>query len=142
MQCSSCKYWARKGKKGLYGNCRLLSSLNGGIKSYIYKNRKEPCRIFDTKESFGCNNFIKLNGTKNRYSVTYFNDVISNNKSDYTVNVIVSAIDEIGAIKEAAITTDNLCNESDIINNIVGNKDYVIDILKQLGFHFKQVNLI
>ena len=139
MECINCKYWYSKNKK--IGTCSLLSSLKGGLKSYVYKNKKLPCEIVYTLPTFGCNNFIKLNDTPNKYEVVYFNDIISNNKSDYIVKVVVLAKDEIEAIKAAAISTDILCKERDSIMKIEGSKHYIIDILMQLGFHFKEVNL-
>lgn len=142
QQCSQCKYWKSAYKrKQIIGTCSLLSSLKGGLKSYAFRTKKLPCEFVFTEPTFGCNNFIKKVDASSLYRVTYFNDVISNNKSDYTVIVDVLATDEIEAIKLAAISTEVLSKEADIIGSITGSKQVIIDTLLKLGFHYKEVKL-
>jgi hypothetical protein len=142
QNCLNCKYWksAYKTKK-IIGTCSLLSSLKGGLKSYAFKTKKLPCEFVFTEPTFGCNNFIKKVDAPSLYNITYFNDTISNNKSDYTVNVDILATDEVDAIKKAAIQTDLLSKEFDLISKITGSKQVVINSLLKLGFHFKEVKL-
>lgn len=71
------------------------------------------------------------------YEITFFNKVISNNKSDYTIVVNVIAINEVEAIKKAA--AEYLSDNSIMIMN--GDKKEVIENVLRLGFHFKGIKL-
>jgi len=137
MRCDSCKYWNRNGKKNI-GSCGLLQSNNVGIKAYLYKNRKDVCKVFDTKDDFGCVNYIFKSGYLIPFEVHYFNDIISNNKSDYCKSKIVMAVDELEAIKKVA---SELLGEIRIID-LMGDKKFIIATLKQIGFNYRNIKQI
>lgn len=78
-----------------------------------------------------------------KYEVTYLIDVVSNNPKDYTKNEVVSAENEIKAIKKVAIsTTKKDSSNIDWITNIQGGIKEVINELMGCGYCFTSVRLI